>query len=1246
MDICIFYSWQSDYREDCTSFIEKALNRAVKELNKQQNYNYYIERGGGGLKGSEDINMHIDEVLKYEACIIVSDFTHIGQMPEQNADGTWIKKRGLPNPNVVDETARAKERIGAKQIIRVNNTYYGDYNTNIEMYFDIRNERYPIGYNYHKNIDDDEKRLNELNNLESILKRAIKDSTEEYLKHRNTRFSPLIPITTELNKPIYLQPFYPPRNYSTTMKYIDEGRSFRLLGFPGMGKTRTICEAFKKMTADVNYCDCNNLTVLNIKEPIIKLIRSNKSKQTIILDNCKADLCSDVRRMIDEYSYNCQLITIYYDMREVKDSDVDYITLDLEDNESVVQRIINGTENMDENDKSVIKDLSGGFPFMAHLLCEKYHKGDKIAAIKKTDIYNRILNINPSNTEDTEKKKVLTAFAIFKFIGLDGYEAEQGKFIASNPIITDLINRDNDAKFTFFRKVFNEYSQNDILEKSGHMGLMRLIPLAIFLAEQWYQHQDSDSINTLITQITNLPDEWTQKMLIDSLAKRITLLSDIPLAQELINKLLDINSPFLKEEVVLSQMGSRLFLGFSEVNPETCANALFSVIKSKSDEELKDLEESRRNLAWALDHLAFDRRSFKNAMLTIARFSLVETENWLSNNTTELFIERFPILLPGTEATLSDRLDVLQELSSDTQYSGLIKKALLMAINVNHNHRFGGAEKQGLKKLSDYSPKTYGEVLDYFDASFNIYMELAHNNIDIDEICNTIVSNARGYYRMGFDEFLFNALEALAPKKDYTWDEMRDTLDDLTKYDVERRNNYRLDYIREWLHKLTKYDYVSRLKDICHKVYGRNLSFNEEMEQIDDECKRFAHEFIDSQLYKDAKLISAIMQLKCNYMNRYGGYLAEYAQEKGIQKILLDNILSTLLEENVTKDGEALFVHYIYKVNSRELVEKVYETIANSDKKNILPTLYAIKDESEVRLSQLFDMLDTQQIELNDFNGYFLYVKEHQKYVLKRLLNYGDDATAMILMRYDSFLYNKEPDDDEYKTIARELLHKFELRGVMMDDYSYCKSVQKYLSRHRDEDLVLHIHKMVEEMQHSIQENHHLAKLYWTVFHEYKDLLKPLVLQNLSLNQGLSYWIKMLTTCFSNDIPSYMELSYNEWFEWLDSGDDLEGRACVLADVFRYAEEDNKANPYVIKLLDNYYSKKVIGTITARLESFGWIGSGIPLYNDKITICKDYIAKLQNNDAKQCFYTVIKSFEAHIAEEKLGNANKKAIYGE
>ena len=44
MEICIFYSWQSKYRENCDKIIGKALNDAIKELNKEQDdYHYYIE---------------------------------------------------------------------------------------------------------------------------------------------------------------------------------------------------------------------------------------------------------------------------------------------------------------------------------------------------------------------------------------------------------------------------------------------------------------------------------------------------------------------------------------------------------------------------------------------------------------------------------------------------------------------------------------------------------------------------------------------------------------------------------------------------------------------------------------------------------------------------------------------------------------------------------------------------------------------------------------------------------------------------------------------------------------------------------------------------------------------------------------------------------------------------------------------------------------------------------------------------
>ena len=50
MEICIFYSWQSKYRENCDKIIGKALNDAIKEINKEQDdYHYYIERGGGDV---------------------------------------------------------------------------------------------------------------------------------------------------------------------------------------------------------------------------------------------------------------------------------------------------------------------------------------------------------------------------------------------------------------------------------------------------------------------------------------------------------------------------------------------------------------------------------------------------------------------------------------------------------------------------------------------------------------------------------------------------------------------------------------------------------------------------------------------------------------------------------------------------------------------------------------------------------------------------------------------------------------------------------------------------------------------------------------------------------------------------------------------------------------------------------------------------------------------------------------------
>ena len=76
MDICIFYSWQSKYRNNCDNIINKALEKAVKELDSEQHdYHYVIKRGGGDVVGEEDITDNIDKIIQNEADIAIVDFT-------------------------------------------------------------------------------------------------------------------------------------------------------------------------------------------------------------------------------------------------------------------------------------------------------------------------------------------------------------------------------------------------------------------------------------------------------------------------------------------------------------------------------------------------------------------------------------------------------------------------------------------------------------------------------------------------------------------------------------------------------------------------------------------------------------------------------------------------------------------------------------------------------------------------------------------------------------------------------------------------------------------------------------------------------------------------------------------------------------------------------------------------------------------------------------------------------------------
>lgn len=1254
MEICVFYSWQSKYRQNCDAIISKAIGKALQELNNEQDaYHYILKRGGADVLGAEHIDNNIDGIINNEADLGIVDFTHNGNIPEKDKDtGEWKREICSPNTNAVYENGKLEIALGNKrQLLKVYNTAYGDLKTNLDMPFDMRQEHFPIDF-YCDDETDKVERKEIIEKLKKDIKNLLKECTKEYAEHQKVRYSPLVPLHNEYTKKLWKGEFKQTLFFQEISDRVTKRQSFRLLGLPGLGKTRMIGEAFRGREIDVYYCDCREQTDRDILQAIEKLMnhRGNKN-QTVILDNCSQKLSGYAWDTIMENGYNCQLITIYYDPRENVDSGIESICIKVGDAEGVVEGMLDALPDISKEERETIIDFSGGFPLMAQMMIENHYNGIPIVKISKQDVFVRMLGIDPNNATGQDKLKVLTAFSLFKFIGLYDQQEKHGRFIAGNRIVTNIRGTEED-NLHLFKEVHGQYSKMEILEREGNLVLMRLIPLAIYLCKLWFDKQTIDTISELIEQIRTHQDAGTRNMLIESLSRRITLLAEVPLAKELNDGLTNPDrSPFLSEEVVLSPLGSRLFLAFSEVNPEACAFALYRLLNNKTDNEIKNIESSRRNLAWALDHMAFDNRSFRYAMLSLARLSLVETEEYISNNTTGLFIDRYPILLSGTEVNLKSRIGILEELSADARYNKLIIKSLHRALGVGHFHRTGGAEKQGLKTLKDYNP-TYNEICDYLNTCLDMLLKLATNQQDIDAISRILADNACSYYLHGLDEFLLRGLTEIAPMRNFIWEEMNDALASVIKYSAPKRQNYRVDEFITWKSKLTRDDYVYRLLNSAKEIY-RNYenSFEQTQKQIRDCYQELACELIDKEYYKDERIMASIMNGECHYYNFYGAALSSYSLDKGVQGQLLEDIQDRVLNHDVSPDSESLLLYFLLNVHNRVLLENTYDAVLKSDKKRLLPAMYAIKSEGLEKKEQLFDLIDNGLIKLADFTGYFNYLmltNVDVKYEINRLLDYGSEGARIVLVHCHNLLFGEQAIDDEYEKIGRRCLLLVNLSGLKMDTHIYFQSVGEYLKTHHDDDIALHIQLIQEDALKNIhfRNNYYLERLYRSVLTRYTDLLQPRIFCLLENREVRHSWIELLRTCYSQDEgeanPNYTLIPSESWFNWLEENCGKD-RIYALAMIFSLADS-GFINEDMLKLIDRYWGEEVEGALSARLHSYSWSGSGIPLYRSRIALCEDYIAKLTNEDAKSWFKKDIRYWITEIEQEQLQNAHERAIY--
>lgn len=515
----------------------------------------------------------------------------------------------------------------------------------------------------------------------------------------------------------------------------------KIVAFSGYGKTRMLFEAFKDLEPLKNCYYCNAVNEKGVE--ILKQFNVLCQKITdgaglVIIDNCNQDLQYRVLQDYEKFNYeHIRLILTSNAVNErtsdarIKEIRLERDILRQEVNQYVDANIPEANSTIREN----IKNIADGFPTMALSLVDEFQAENKIDIHTVDTLIERMVFHDTGLTN--EQQTALQTLSLFQPLPYKQGTQTHPVYnkVIENSILLPLASTDVNYRHTIVNTTI-ERCKDSFIDVGMENLNVRPYPLALWYVDKWFIGCGSQ-LDDLIKYVESLP-ESEGRTLKSCLCKRMEAVDDSPYAQKIVERWAQDRS-FINEEVILSDMGSRLFLAMSHVNPVAIAKGLSEFFDKKDVEWIKSnvLGKVRRRYVNTLEKLCFSKDSFDYGVQLLAKFALAENETW-GNNSTGQFLQLFNILLPGTQSNYHERIMALETLHEKSfLYDELILKAISTAFKSGSFSRMNGAEKFGFETKQDYYPSSNSEIEDYWLACRDLILKL----LDKDRKYVDIVSN-------------------------------------------------------------------------------------------------------------------------------------------------------------------------------------------------------------------------------------------------------------------------------------------------------------------------------------------------------------------------------------------------------------------------------------------------------------------------------------------------------------------------
>ncbi|APA92857.1 hypothetical protein [Myroides sp. ZB35] len=1245
MKITIFYSWQSKNDDNYNkTFLNDCIMNAIN-LIEQENFipdlKLDLQLSTENIPGSPEIAKEISNRVR-NCDIFIGDFTII------NSSNRLIRfintlfnrnKYKQSNNNVVEECAIAKEHIGLKRIIKIQNSVYGNPYKDINLaHFDSRHERFPIQYSLSS-----KNRIKEIK--EEVVKKLVKEiklCINETIDAQDNKYAPFKRWNLWKSESYFSQPFKINEHINNISVQIKDAisnynKSIRILGLSGLGKTRILLELFsidtsiesKLLSYRVLYYDFSEERTLDLVAYVSNLQKNDEDK-ILILDNCDIEVHKRILKYINKSNNRLFLITVDSNPEEIVQSinnQIDYIKVNKDDMESIVDEIIK--EQIFERNERVIdsiKKFSNNNPLMATLICNNWVNGkDELGMLDDKSLLLKLLG-EEAKKEDT--RTILRASSLFSNFGFEKDLSEQLEFIATNEDITPVSNSSDSIIIHKFRDVCNHYLARGIFEKRGRKIQMRPIPLALYLSSEWLSTCDSKKILRIIDSISSIESNEHRNALVESLANQMRYFGSEQKAIDIVDRLTTQNGAFHNAEVLNTEVGSRLFRSFVEVNPRSTSLALWNIFGKMKKEELLLINEGRRNIIWALNKLCFNESSFELSTKVLFMFALAENEHWANNSVGELRA-LFKIFLSGTQANLDDRFKIIEwgYNKNDSEYKELALKCMDSALSSSHFSRVLGAEQQGLETLIEYEPK-YEEIIAYWKSIINLIKEPIQNNNYLNEKrLKIVIESVISFIKYDQSQYIFDILENQFDKQKWNHIEGLNALVNVKKYNYNILNDYTLNTINKFVEKLSKdnfkFKFTHGLKLFEHKKVNEEFSSSfTSYEESTLFYKNLGKEFIEENISWDDNL-PTILSSDPLYTNSFGLEVSNLIKNDNPKiKLFINKSLVVLNSLNREERNYSIMEGFACNLTSTDKEYLYNNTIKYQNLEDLYIYLITCDKEGFKYFEKLINLINTKPEHIITlcrfpYSNAFINCKPEQLIIFfKELLRINVFFVSFISEILFSILRNNVNYTIQIKNYTKEFIMEYG-EYFNLSDYKISMFMIEVLNSENSSKIAQKYNNIIIKsvtLENVFSVKHTAQQIYSILLSEYFDDIWPELSNSLiGINENYAkfYAFKNILGAKIGGLRSssigllFENNNIDKIFEWAEENKEIApARLAELIPIYDGQNDIyNKLNPIAERLLSLYgESEKVISGFSSNMGSFVWSGSVIPLLEGKMEI--------------------------------------------